>query len=451
MTRRVKVAICGAGITGISAAYFLAKAGVKDILLIDELPPLTLTSDSSSECYRNWWPDQEMVALMNRSIDLLEQLAAESGNVFRMNRRGYLFVTADENKLHELKQEAIFASSHGAGPLRIHSNGNSPYQTAPQDGYQEQPSGADLLLNAGLIRRYYPYLTDKAVAALHVRRAGWLSAQQLGMFLFEQAVHLGVEFRRAFVKKVVVTNGRVVGINLDTEEYIDCPVFVNAAGPYLKQVGLMLGIEIPVETDLHLKIVFQDSLRVIPREAPLLIWNDSQTLPWDVEERGLLEADQETRWITELFPPGAHTRPEGAGESQTILMLWDYKTLRMEPIFPVPLDQLYPEVALRGLSTMLPRLREYFGRTPRPQVDGGYYVKTPENRLLSGPLPVEGAYVCGAGSGHGIMAACAAGELLAAHVTGANLPPYASAFSFKRYDDPEYRKKAQNWGDSGQL
>ena len=34
--------------------------------------PLSLTSDKSTECYRNWWPGpgDAMVRLMNRSIDL---------------------------------------------------------------------------------------------------------------------------------------------------------------------------------------------------------------------------------------------------------------------------------------------------------------------------------------------------------------------------------------------
>src|SRR5262245_20058910 len=88
-----EVVICGAGIAGIAAAYHLAvRRGVTDVLLIDERPPLSLTSDKSTECYRNWWPGpgDAMVALMNRSIDLLEELARESGNMFRMNRRGYL-------------------------------------------------------------------------------------------------------------------------------------------------------------------------------------------------------------------------------------------------------------------------------------------------------------------------------------------------------------------------
>ena len=84
MTRpRANVVICGAGIAGISAAYHLAvQRGVKDVVLVDERAPLSLTSDKSTECYRNWWPGpgDAMVKLMSRSIDLIEDLARESGN-----------------------------------------------------------------------------------------------------------------------------------------------------------------------------------------------------------------------------------------------------------------------------------------------------------------------------------------------------------------------------------
>jgi glycine/D-amino acid oxidase-like deaminating enzyme len=88
---------------------------------------------------------------------------------------------------------------------------------------------------------------------------------------------------------------------------------------------------------------------------------------------------------------------------------------------------------------------------PRPQLDGGFYTKTRENRPLVGPMGVEGAFVAGAVSGYGIMSACAVGELLAAHVTGSHQPEYAPVFALSRYDDPEYQKKLENWGDSGQL
>ena len=52
-----QVIICGAGIAGVSAAYHLAAVqGLDEILIVDERPPLSLTSDKSTECYRNWWP-----------------------------------------------------------------------------------------------------------------------------------------------------------------------------------------------------------------------------------------------------------------------------------------------------------------------------------------------------------------------------------------------------------
>ena len=90
-TSTANVVICGAGIAGISAAYHLvAKHGVCNVVLVDERAPLTLTSDKSTECYRNWWPGpgNAMVSLMNRSIDILEGLARQSGNAFNMNRVG---------------------------------------------------------------------------------------------------------------------------------------------------------------------------------------------------------------------------------------------------------------------------------------------------------------------------------------------------------------------------
>jgi len=451
MPDRANVVICGAGITGVSAAYFLAKAGVKNILLLDEHPPLSFTSDRSTECYRNWWPDPVMLALMNRSIDLMEELADESGNIFHLNRRGYLYVTADENQISDLTKRSKRISSLGGGSLRIHRPESSTYLTAPLEGFLNQPNGADLLLGSALIRKHFPYVTEKAVAALHARRAGWLSAQQLGMYLFETARSLGVRFESARVMSVDTENGRVTGARLNSGKRIDTSIFVNAAGPYLKEVGEMLGVKIPVITELHLKAAVRDSLGVVGRDAPLLIWNDLQSLPWSDEEHDFLADDPETAWLTEPFPAGAHTRPEGMGESQTILMLWDYREKATEPVWPPDLDEGYPEIALRGLAAMLPGMKDYFNKMPRPQLDGGYYTKTRENRPLVGPLPVEGAFVIGAVSGYGIMSACATGELLAQHVTGIALPDNAPDLMLSRYEDPEYLKGLEYLQESGEL
>ncbi|MGD2157084.1 MAG: FAD-dependent oxidoreductase, partial [Anaerolineales bacterium] len=140
MTKTTDVLICGAGIAGIAAAYHLSvEHGINDIMLVDERAPLSLTSDKSTECYRNWWPgpDNAMVMLMNRSIDWMEKFAEESGNIFQLNRRGYLYLSADPKSIPDLIVKAREPSTLGAGPLRIHDNKNSPtsYTSSPPNGY----------------------------------------------------------------------------------------------------------------------------------------------------------------------------------------------------------------------------------------------------------------------------------------------------------------------------
>ena len=115
-----KIVICGAGIAGIAAAYYLAvEHGEGEVNSVEEGNPLSLTSDKSTEAYRNWWPgpDWAMTAYMNRSIDLLEGIARATGNRMNLNRRGYLFATADASKVSWLQDIAQKAEALGAGPV----------------------------------------------------------------------------------------------------------------------------------------------------------------------------------------------------------------------------------------------------------------------------------------------------------------------------------------------
>jgi glycine/D-amino acid oxidase-like deaminating enzyme len=260
-------------------------------------------------------------------------------------------------------------------------------------------------------------------------------------------------------------DGRVVDVCLDKERVtavqvqvggqtteIETRCFVNAAGPLIGRVGKMLGVDLPIFNELHGKVSFNDYLDVVPRDLPLMIWSDPVTLPWSDEERAELAQSEETRWLLEEIPAGAHFRPEGEGGSKQLLMLWTYDIHPQEPVWPPTFDPEYAEVVLRGMSRMIPGLSVYFERPPRPYIDGGYYCKTRENRPLIGPLPVEGSYIFGAVSGYGIMASLAGGELLAAHITGSTLPDYAPALSLTRYDDPAYKALLAGWdATAGQL
>ncbi len=449
------IVICGAGIAGISIAYELAvKHQIRDIILVDPLPPMTMTSDKSTECYRNWWPGpgDAMVRLMNRSIDILDQLHQEAPGRLHMHRRGYIYATGDRDSVDGLLAGAQEISSLGAGTLRIHRGlADDPiYMPYNEHGIFDAPEGADILLDAALIRQHFPYLTERTVAVLHTRRCGWFAAQQFGMYMLEKARESGVQLLNGRVADVVVNGGKVAAVTIngkDGRQTISTPIFVSATGPMQAKVGQMMGLEIPIFNELHMKMAFDDHQHIIPRDLPLLIWNDPVYLSWSEEEKEILAEAKDTRWMLEEIPAGIHGRAEG----ESCLLQWGYHVEPVEPVFPIPIDEQFPEIALRGMATVIPGLSIYLDRMPKPFTDGGYYARTEENRPLIGPLPVDGAYILGAFGGFGMQVSCGASDLLAAHITQSALPDYASAFSFTRYQDPEYRKLLDNWGASGQI
>ena len=271
--------------------------------------------------------------------------------------------------------------------------------------------------------------------------------------------------------------------------------FVNATGPFLAatHAALVGGSPLPVRNAVHAKVVFRDVLRVIPRDAPQVILMDAAAPLWAPGElehvAEVAGADVASRAAASM-PAGAHFRPYGGPNSDAVLLLWeawhhalhDVKGLQLpEPLPPAAdsfLDhELYPDICLRGLARVVPDLAAYFDEgvrdsllasrrrgaagggggadaeaaiaaAPRPSVDGGYYTSTRENLPLIGPAPAadgagahENVLLCGALSGFGIMAAHAAGELIAAHATGGSLPAdYAPALSPLRYLDAEYMR-----------
>jgi hypothetical protein len=101
----------------------------------------------------------ERLALINRSVSFLEGLADESGNVFQMNRRGQLNITADEEKATELEAACDRISRPGGGPVRAHSSSSLYYQPSPPEGNHDLPTGLDSVISHEY-REYTKLLED---------------------------------------------------------------------------------------------------------------------------------------------------------------------------------------------------------------------------------------------------------------------------------------------------
>lgn len=434
--------VAGAGIAGIATCYELAVVrGVDGVTVVDPRPPLTLTTDKSSECYRNFFPSKPMVDLTNRSIDILETMKEQSDDFFNMSQRGYLFVTGDPEQLESLTQAAQTSSSYGAGPVRF----------VRPPGATEHGSGFDVYQTTAALLDRFPYLSDQAVGGLHVRRGGWFSAQQLGAWMLEEARNRGARLVVDEVVGIKVDGDRVAGALLKSGGLISTPVVVNAAGPMSQSLARLVGVELPLHASVHHKVSFRDHLGAFPRDAPMLLWTDPVTLEWSDEEKTALAAQGFDELLAEITTP-VFGRPEGGRDSPFFEALWNYQpVVQDQPTWPVPgPGSMFPEAVMRGMASMLPSLTRYRDHLPYSVVDGGYVMKTPENLPLIGPAGPEGFQLVTGMSGYGVMICTGAAELVSCHLTGSALPEYAEAFLLSRYQDPGYLS-TQNLVNTGEL
>ncbi len=354
--------VVGAGVAGLSTAYHLVTRYNKRVCVVDRDLPLSNTSVMSSECYRNYWgADQHVTSLTNRSIDIMKQIADSTHNSISLGQAGYLFVASQPDSVSALVEQAkawsglAAASATGnnkAGKeplLRMHKAGDAPY-----DPTKPVADGVDVLLGPSLVQRSFPYLDPTTHAVVHARRCGWLSAQQLGQHYLNQARSFAGGDRFTFIR------GEVTGVNADSQNKrvtgvsvvprseegestassggsgsadpvtLTADAVCNAAGPWQFSLNEMMRAKpLAVRNELHAKIVFRDTLGVVPRTAPMIIANDPTPLFWSIDEQNTIntsanapvsgaEAEETADTTAQLladFPAGLHFRPYGGVDS----------------------------------------------------------------------------------------------------------------------------------------
>jgi glycine/D-amino acid oxidase-like deaminating enzyme len=433
----VDVAIVGAGSVGIAVAYYLvSRQGLRRVALIDPRDPMSLTSAQSGENYRNWWPHPAMTAFTDHSISLMEQIDRATDGRLNMIRSGYALATR-RRRPDDLIAGLYRGYGDAPGRIRLRESMASDYAPACRTPWTDAPDGVDVLLDPALIRQAFPSYAPDVATVIHIRRAGSISTQQLGQFMLEALRAEGVRVRRAEVR--AIAPGTPFTLELTTghgSERLRAERIVNAAGPFVRDVARMLGEDLEVRCVYQQKIAFEDRERAIPRSMPFSIDLDRQQIAWSDEDSVLLAADPATRHLVETMPGGIHCRPDGGVDGSWIKLGWAYNERAGDPHGDEPIDPHFPEVVLRAASRLHPGLERYIGRLPRGMRHyGGYYTMTDENWPLIGPMRTAGAFVAGALSGFGSMAACAAGWTCAAWVAGAPLPDYARALSAERYAD----------------
>jgi len=437
--RSTEVAVIGAGIVGIACAYYLVKQqGIGNVTLLDPRDPMSLTSAQSGENYRNWWPHPVMTAYTDHSIDLMEAIARETGERINMTRRGYALVTRRSlpaDLIDDLHRG--YAASPGQ-PIRVHDAGAAAsYEPPVSAQWDHAPQGVDVLCDPDLIRATFPSWAQDIRTVLHIRRAGSISGQQLGQYMLEAIRAAGGRLVRGEVSAIEGAAPFALTVRMAEGSFVlRADKVVNVAGPFFADIAAMLGENLPVSCVFQQKIAFEDRAQAIPRDMPFTIDLDGQTIAWSDEEREILSEDTEAATLLQPMPGGIHCRPDGTQDGQWIKLGWAYNERRSDPHAEDPTDSQFPDSVIRAASRLHPKLEAYIGRLPRGAHHyGGYYAMTAENWPLIGPMKTPGAFMAGALSGFGTMAACATGSVCAAWVGGGEVPAYARPLGLSRYED----------------
>lgn len=447
-TDSCEVAVIGAGSVGIAVAYYLVKEqGIRRIALIDARDPMSLTSAQSGENYRNWWPHPTMTAFTDHSISLMEQIDTATGGRLNMTRGGYALVT---RRTHPDDLIEDLHRGYGDAPhkIRIRDGATKDYVPSQRAPWTAAPDGVDVLVDTALIRKSFPMYAQDVRTIIHIRRAGSISAQQMGQYMLEEIRAAGAGLVRAEVTGI--TKDQTFEIALRTDQgarTLRAARIVNAAGPFVRDIAAMLGEDLPVKTVYQQKIAFQDREGAIERSMPFTIDLDGQTLAWSEEDREILASDPATRKLVEPMRGGIHCRPDGAVDGTWIKLGWAYNDTATDPHDEDPIDTQFPDSVLRAASRLHPKLGVYIGHLPRGAHHyGGYYAMTEENWPLIGPMKAEGAFIAGALSGYGSMGACATGSLCAAWVAGKAVPSYAASLSLARHQDAALMAQLERLG-----
>ena len=219
------VIIIGAGSIGLPTALFLAKEKVK-VLVIDELPsPGQGQNKSAIGGVRATHSDPAKIQTSLLSLDVFSNWKEEYGDDIHFQSGGYCFPVYEEKHEAELKQLLTV----------------------------QKKFGLDIdWLEADDLARFVPGVNREGLrGGTYSPGDGNVSPILAARAFFKNAVAEGVEFR--FRERVVaVDKNKSSGVRVKTDmNTYSAGSVINAAGAKAHEVGVMMGVELPVNPDSH--------------------------------------------------------------------------------------------------------------------------------------------------------------------------------------------------------
>jgi sarcosine oxidase subunit beta len=369
---KASIVIIGAGISGLSAAYNLAKAGMKDIHVIDKG---YFTNGSTGRCgagVRQQWATKLNCILAKKSIEFFaranEELEYQKDIEFK--QEGYLILATNKEEDEQFTKNVKLQNSLGIPTKKL----------TVKEALDIVPHlNPDSFISASFCK------TDGHVNPFLMSEAYYLAAKKLGVYFhfFEE------------VKEIVVEGNAITKVITEKDIYLTDKV-LNAAGGYAKEIGEMAGVEIPVFSENHEILVTERTASI---QGPMVMSFSKNIYCQQVPHGSFLMG---------------RSNPS-AQKNHDISSSWQFLDEMAKTV-----KHILPEVAkLRVIRTW-----------------GGSYNISPDRQpIISDTEKLKGFFMACGFSGHGFMFAPITGELLTEIILGKTLDDYAKDLHINRFKE----------------
>jgi sarcosine oxidase subunit beta len=361
--------IIGGGIIGISAAYFLAKKGQKDVILLEKE---LLAQASTGLCVggvRQQFSHPANILLSQETIRLIKDFQTVFDTEIDFHQVGYLFLAQNQPTWEEF-QASVKIQHRQHVPVHVLQPGEIkerwPYLNVkdlrggtfgPEDGYVD------------------PYRVTMAIAN---------SARKLGITIKERTEATGIRIKRNQVTEIETTQGS-----------ISTKVVVNAAGAWAAGIAQMVGLNLPV-LPYRRQVFMTKAIHILPKPVPMII-------------------DQDALFYLKGYPPG---------------ILMGMSDLSEPPSFHTHVDRNFLEKVTAAALYRVPVLGQ--AEILRGW-GGLYAITPDENPIIGEIPEVQGFVCAAGFSGHGFQHGPAVGRLLSELILDGQTSFDLTPFVYERF------------------
>jgi 4-methylaminobutanoate oxidase (formaldehyde-forming) len=380
---QARAVIIGGGIVGCSTAYHLGKLGWRDTVLLERHKLSSGSTFHAAGLVGQLRTSANITQLLGHSVALYNTLEAETGLATGWKMNGGLRLACNAARWIELKRQATTAHSFG---LEMHL-------LSPKEALELWPI-MDIADLAGAA--FLP--TDGQVNPSDITQSLAKGARMQGVRIIEDCNVLAIETTRGRVSAVVTEHGRIA-----------CEVVVNCAGQWAREVGKLVGVNVPLVSVQH-QYLITETIPGVARNLPTL--RDPDRLTYYKEEvGGLVMGGYEPNpkpWAVDGIPDKFNF--------QLLQPDWEH----FQPIMELAMARV-PALADAGIKELL----------------NGPESFTPDGNFILGPAPGIGGFYVGAGfNAFGIASGGGAGKVLAEWIVGGEAPFDVWPVDIRRFGAP---------------